>query len=142
MKGLPPAADVGLRAVHQPGARAQGGHGRQVGGAGHAAAPPTTSTVPTDRLWSSAPLGRSSGCSPSAVSSQTSGVALTRRRDADGHDHDLAATGAAWGDEMADLGGVHGHGEVGVDRRPVDLAGAGAHAAGDVDGDDRRRERR
>src|SRR5665648_609664 len=34
--------------------------------------PPITSTVPTERLWSSAPLGTSSGCKPSSVRSQTS----------------------------------------------------------------------
>src|SRR5665647_2888317 len=34
--------------------------------------PPTTSTVPTERLWSSAPLGTSSGSRPSSVSSHTS----------------------------------------------------------------------
>ena len=34
--------------------------------------PPTTSTVPTERLWSSEPLGTSSGATPSSVSSQTS----------------------------------------------------------------------
>jgi len=32
-----------------------------------------TSTVPTERLWSSDPLGRTSGCRPATVSSQTSG---------------------------------------------------------------------
>src|SRR5665647_361925 len=34
--------------------------------------PPTTSTVPTERLWSRAPLGTSSGARPSSVRSQTS----------------------------------------------------------------------
>ena len=64
---------------------------------------------------------------------------VAQRRDADGRDDDLAAEGPAGSHEVADLGGVQRHGEIGKDRRPVDGAGAGPHSAGDVDADHRAR---
>ena len=95
--------------------------------------PPTTSTVPTERLWSSPPLGWTSAATPPSVSSHTSVSWSARRRDADGRHRDLAAEGAAGRDEVAHLGGVQRHGEVGHHGGAVHRAGAGADAAGDVD---------
>ena len=131
-KGDGPARPMGCDSA--PGRRPSAGrHGGQEGGASHAAAAAHDQTVPTDRLWSRLALRPHEQAGPPQQqdvgrSSQIGGMpmgTITTSPESGRPAH-----------EVAHFGRVHGDREVGRHGRAGDLAGAGVHAAGDVDGDD------
>ena len=63
--------------------------------------PPATSTVPTERLWSASVLGRTTQADRVAREREDVGLLVAGRRDADGHDHDVAGAAVAGAHEVA-----------------------------------------
>ena len=134
-KGFCVAGAVGQRRVDQTGAAPEGRERGHVGGALHPLGAADDEHGPHRALVVERALGDDELAHRLVGEQPDVGAVVAQRRDADGRDHHLAAERAARRDEVAHLGGVQGHGEVGLHGRPVHGAGARADAAHDVDAD-------